>query len=307
MNKINNEISLLENHIIDNICNKTFMESYQEKSPIDFLEIERTPIDKHWIISFEGIDATGKQTLSNILKEYLNNLNKKEVAEKINIPDYNLKSGQEIKEILFNGNYEPELLQLKFALNRKEVQNKLILENKLNKKLDNQKNIFIFDRWVDSGAIFKIAKMIYNDIENDFQLYTEYSSYEECIHSKILEYKKELIKQYELEHNILELTKPNLKILCITPIEEVQKRLRNRLLDQGIPEDKIEDNLDAHEKNEQFLFIVQKIYIYIYSNPKIFFTNDIFSKSTRNTLIIDTYINSKEECIKLILNKLFYL
>ena len=77
-------------------------------------EVKLNDLEEKWIISFEGIDATGKQTLSGLLQNYFNSLDPDEdedICTKINIPDYDIPSGQEIKEILINGNYQPEYLQ----------------------------------------------------------------------------------------------------------------------------------------------------------------------------------------------------
>lgn len=288
-----------DTYVVAKKLSTSYKDVYQEVIGQDFNNVKLTDIDEKWAISFEGIDATGKQTLSSILKEYLNIEFKKELAVKINIPDYDLPSGQEIKKLLMEGQCSPALLQLKFALNRKEVQNRLILENKLLKLAGNpEKNVFIFDRWVDSGAIFKIGQMIYHDIKLNFY---SIADIEESIIEGINKYKQYLIDQLILEHETLQLTKPHLKILCTTPVDIVEKRLRSRLIESGVPESEVENHLDSHEKNPDFLYVVQFVYEYIYSNPKVFFTSN---RMFKNFLIIDTNKYTKEECIQQIIEKL---
>lgn len=260
------------------------------------------------IISFEGIDATGKQTLSNLLDIELFESFKKNPI-KIEIPVYDSPSGKEIKNILLKGNYDPELLQIKFALNRKETQNDLSLKSKLGNL---KKDFIIFDRWVDSGAIFKIGKLILKDLEE--------SNFGGWIHSKepdsinkkdetienfLFKYKEELIKQWKLEHTTLKLKIPDLKVLCVTPIGIVEERLINRLIEKGIPKAEVPFHLDSHEKDPDLLYIIQYCYNYIYSNPKVFFPSEIFPKrSSKHYLILDTSTLSKEECINKIIKKL---
>lgn len=284
--------------------NRPYLEEYS-KIGLDCEEVSITDMDKKWVIVFEGADATGKQTLSTNLAKLLNSYFKEDTVQKIEIPDYDLPSGKEIKNILFTGNYNPELLQLKFALNRKEVQNEVILNNKLlaKNKLP-EKNTIIFDRWVDSGIIFRLAKQIHSDLKefSDKEFMNEEFNSE--IIDLIFKYKDLLNKQLELEHNILKLVKPNLKILCTTPVEVISKRLRDRLLNSGVAEKDIEENLDSHEKDLSFLYIAQFVYTYVYSNPKEFFSSEIFGSRKNNILILDTYKNNPEECMKLIMEKL---
>ena len=294
---------LIVNWIENNEVFKTSYKKYYESiTDYKFDEVKLNDLEEKWIISFEGIDATGKQTLSGLLQNYFNSLDPDEdICTKINIPDYDIPSGQEIKEILINGNYQPEYLQLKFALNRKEVQNRLILQNKILKKQNiKEKNIIIFDRWVDSGALYKVGKMVYEKIKS--YVIEETPDINQLIIEELFNVKDYLLKQLELEHNTLQLVKPHLKILCTTPIKTVEKRLRTRLLEQGISEADIENHLDSHEKNSDLLYTVQYIYNFVYSNPKIFFPSEIFARrNPKDFLILDTSILNPEECINLIL------
>jgi len=278
---------------------------YQSNIGLNFDDVSLSKLDEKWIISFEGIDATGKHTLSNLLMDTFNEFFEEDLARKVNIPDYTSHSGIEIRNILFSSNYDPETLQLKFALNRKEVQNKLILENKiLTKNKFKEKDIILFDRWVDSGAIFKISKIVYASLNfNSEMSLADLESKQNEIIDKIFEYKDILIKQFELEHGILQLVKPHFKILCTTPVDIISKRLRQRLLDSGIKETDVENHLDSHEKNLAFLYLTQFIYSYIYSNPKVFFVSEIFN-TRNNILILDTEKNTPTECLEIILGKL---
>ena len=276
-------------------------------------------INNKWIIAFEGIDATGKQTLSGLLNDYfryvyesINDVTYSEefpdnykISNKTNIPDYDLESGQEIERILKKGNYDPELLQIKFALNRKEVQNRINLLNSIPYKSINQNNmrvatpntnnIQIFDRWVDSGAMYKLSKAVYNDLKPIILLRNGYSDKE---FEDIIFKNKELFeKQIILEHTILELARPHLKILCTTPIEIISKRILDRARANGIKD----EDLDSHEKDTNFLKITQDVYTYIYTNNKLFFDKEIFSSHYKNFKVIDTYQNNFEECLMIIL------
>ena len=285
---------------------KPYKDWYQSNIGLDFEDIALSKLDEKWIISFEGIDATGKQTLSNLLMDKFNEFFEGDLARKVNIPDYTSHSGIEIRNILFSGKYEPEALQLKFALNRKEVQNRLITENKILVKNGFQaKNIILFDRWVDSGTIFGVSKIIYEALNfNSSMSLEDLESKQNEIIDKLFEYKNILIKQFELEHGLLQLVKPHIKVLCTTPVDIISKRLRQRLIDSGISENEVENHLDSHEKNLAFLYLTQFLYSYVYSNPKIFFVSEIFGGRRSNILILDTEKNNQQECLETILKKL---
>ena len=264
-------------------------------------------------IAFEGIDATGKQTLSMMLKNFLeftsclcnlaqynfySMLSPNQQFIKINIPNYGSVSGKRIKTYLMEGNYDPKLLQLEFALNRKEVQN--LLENynstilQLNCGIETTK-VCIFDRWVDSGVAFKLAKILINKARTN-----NYPSMETILDPNALEiflnsskgdalWKEYIVGQEEIEYNTLGLVKPDFKVLCMAPSNVISERLIQRAKASGVP-------LDEHEKDLEFLEVVQSIYGINFA--------DKYNKENQRYLILDTSKESKEICVTEILHKL---
>lgn len=319
----------LEEFLMDKFLNRSYEDHFSEKNHLPFYDTQLPNAGKSsskWVFSFEGIDATGKQSLSGLLEDYfkylfyrrhfgkaINNINildtnMNNCTKKFNIPDYNLESGQEIAEILSVGDYNPEVLQLKFALNRKEVQNKIDLDTKLQDMVSCQPfmNALIFDRWVDSGAMYRLAKDIYQSIKDNFKNDILLDSlFENFDHTHIERFiNNENIKtfkhQIKLEHVTLGLVKPHVKFLCTTDIDVIAKRIIERAKANGVNE----EDLDSHEKDLNFLKLTQSLYIYIYSNPKSFFQNDIFTHGHKNYKIIDTTNTSKEDCLVQVLSKL---
>lgn len=270
-------------------------------------------------IAFEGIDATGKQTLSEMLKNFLEftytwyqyarfNFYILKYPDqqfiKINIPNYGSVSGKRIQDHLNHGNYDPKLLQLEFAINRREVQN--LLENFNTKILAgggiNTTKVCIFDRWVDSGVAFKLAKVlvsearIYNDALDHLHNpnmetlldYTKLDIFLQSSKGKAL-WEEFIDGQEEIEYNTLGLVKPNFKVLCISPTLVISKRLIDRAQASGIP-------LDNHEKDLDFLEVVQSIYAINLARH--------YNSDNQKYLILDTSIHTKEVCIAEILHKL---
>ena len=264
-------------------------------------------------IAFEGIDATGKQTLSGMLKNFLEftvclwNLAKHDSYSllypnqqfiKINIPNYGSISGKRIKNHLMEGNYDPKLLQLEFALNRKEVQNLLEDYNRMALKINSgieTTKVCIFDRWVDSGVAFKLAKVLVTEARTN-----GYPSMETILNQTKLEifldsskgetlWKEYIVGQEEIEYNTLGLIKPNFKVLCISPTSVISERLIQRAQASGIP-------LDEHEKDLEFLDVVQNIYAVNFANN--------YMHENQRYLILDTSKESKEVCATEILHKL---
>ena len=320
----------LEVFLMDKFLNRSYEDHFSDKNHLPFYDSQLPNAGKSsskWVFSFEGIDATGKQSLSGLLEDYfkyvfyrihfgkdINDINildtnMNNCTKKFNIPNYDLESGQEIAEILSVGNYNPEVLQLKFALNRKEVQNKIDLDTKLWNMVSCQSfmNALIFDRWVDSGAMYRLAKDIYqrlkDDLKNDkLMLYTFFTNFDHTHIEKFLTDSdmKTFKHQIKLEHVTLGLVKPHVKFLCTTDIDVIAKRIIERAKANGVNE----EDLDSHEKDLNFLKLTQALYIYIYSNPKSFFPNDIFTHGHKNYKIIDTTNTTKEDCLVQVLSKL---
>lgn len=270
-------------------------------------------------IAFEGIDATGKQTLSSMLKNFLEFthtwyqyarfgfyalMQPDQQFIKVNIPNYGSVSGKRIQDHLNHGNYDPKLLQLEFAINRKEVQN--LIEDYNNTILlgggVNTTKVCIFDRWVDSGVAFKLAKVLVSEariyidqldhLHNpNMETLLDPTKLEIFLQSsKGIELWKEYIDgQEEIEYNTLRLVQPTFKVLCISPTSVISKRLIDRAQASGIP-------LDNHEKDLDFLEVVQSIYAI---NLAKHYNND-----NQKYLIIDTSTHTKEVCVAEIMHKL---
>ena len=264
-------------------------------------------------VAFEGIDATGKQTLSMMLKNFLeftsclstiarydfySMLSPNQQFIKINIPNYGSVSGRRIKTYLMEGNYDPKLLQLEFAINRKEVQNLLEDYNQMTLKMNcgiETTKVCIFDRWVDSGVAFKLAKVLITKARTN-----GYPSIETILDPNALEiflnsskgnalWKEYIVGQEEIEYNTLGLVKPNFKVLCMAPSNVISERLVQRAIASGVP-------LDEHEKDLEFLEVVQSIYGINFA--------DKYNKENQRYLILDTSKESKEVCVTEILHKL---
>lgn len=282
--------------------------------------IQKTQTNSNWsmdqclTIAFEGIDATGKQTLSGMLKNFLeftkcfytiaqndfySCLYPNQQFIKVNIPNYESASGIRIKNYLNEGNYDPKLLQLEFAINRKEVQNLLVKYN--NKALETSggfetTKVCIFDRWVDSGVAFKLAKVLVNEARAQLSSISMVTLLDKNSLEYFLctSYGSELWDEYidgqeEIEYNTLGLIKPDFKVLCTSPTSIIANRLAARAEACGIP-------LDEHEKDLEFLEVVQNIYSLNLAKQ--------YTRDRQKYLIIDTSLQTKEECAAEIVLKL---
>lgn len=339
---------------------KNYASHYEEFTGLGFTQVKNPNTgvaDSKWSFSFEGVDATGKQTLVRTLNDYFHYVYKlytmeleanganvyapiksldptsddlqngpglARISKRFNIPDYELESGKEIAEILKAGGYDPELLQIKFALNRKEVQNKINIDDKIagnllkkfpdtntlgHNKINyrDQENILIFDRWVDSGAMYKLSKCFYSKLQEDItfmEFMNQYGDITSQLEESILSPEWNLLKifndQLNLEHNILGLVRPNVKFLCISNPEDIRERILNRAVESGIHP----DELDSHEKDIKFLTFTQDIYKVIYQNPKKFFSGNIFTVGHKNFKIINTSELNQEQCLEHIIIKI---
>lgn len=265
-------------------------------------------------VAFEGIDATGKQTLSNMFKKFLEftcaynkikegkqylKLSNDQKFIKVNIPNYSSESGKRISGYLNSNNYNTELLQLEFAINRKEVQN--LIED-YNNSLFNigvgyeNTLVCIFDRWIDSGMAFKLAKVLItmarstpNEITMDTVLNP--TKLEIFLNSSLGDklWEQYIVGQELIEYQTLRLIKPNFKVLCMSPTNIIRDRLNERAKATGIA-------LDGHEKDLDFLEVVQNIYAILFA--------DQYNKQNQKYLIIDTSKETKEACVAEIAHKL---
>jgi dTMP kinase len=103
------------------------------------------------IIAFEGIDASGKQTQSEMLLNYLKK-EKKVNSQKISFPVYSTPIGQEIKSFLSGKRpgYNFNVKHMLFAANRWEM------KEKIDELLD-ERYVVLLNRYIYSGIAYGVA------------------------------------------------------------------------------------------------------------------------------------------------------
>lgn len=106
-------------------------------------------------IAIEGTDGSGKTTLANNIKEYINS-NSKEFndyhAVTISFPFHSSEMYHTIRESLLPGkNIPTDILQTLMILNMKDE-----FDNFLNDLLEGEKNVLILDRWLLSTIAYNI-------------------------------------------------------------------------------------------------------------------------------------------------------
>ncbi len=106
------------------------------------------------LISFDGLDSSGKATQSRLLYEHLQNRGIR--TEKFCTPDYTTPSGKELKMRLQNklGNWQQTPWQEKmgfFAANRKEHKEEV-------QRALQEGAVVIYDRYVPSSIVFMIEE-----------------------------------------------------------------------------------------------------------------------------------------------------
>lgn len=278
-------------------------------------------------ITFEGIDATGKQTISNILKDYLEDLREikntlrslytkdaKTIPDynpsfndveflnenphssinieihKQNIPDYDITSGKEILNILHT-NPGSGALKYLFGLNRYEVQDRY----KKSASRKHYTNVRIYDRYVESSIAFTLAKEIIKERKNNFIPRNHFFSYDAAnitiADSGMIDRNKlerDTVRGIEyFEYDQLKLDKPKVMVLCYANIETIKARLEER--SKHIP-------LDKHETDLELLHTTQYVYHKL-SNTR--------SKNNEHLVIkLDTGIMNQDECVIKILQTL---
>lgn len=106
-------------------------------------------------IAIEGTDGSGKTTLANNIKEYINS-NSEEFngyhAFTISFPFHGSEMYHTIRELLLPGKNVPtDILQTLMILNMKDE-----FDNFLNDLLEGEKNVLILDRWLLSTIAYNI-------------------------------------------------------------------------------------------------------------------------------------------------------
>jgi len=181
------------------------------ETSLDFIDILTketisvlTNIQKHKMINFEGIDASGKETISTLFKQMVNEfLNIGEMVYFLIIKYIDLIKIKNLCEIAKHGtnytlnrlkyfkddfetikvnipNYEnetgkqiKELLHADDSLNNIQplkylfAINRLETQNYLNNLVKRRTSLEYFDRWVDSSVAFTLAKFMYNEMYNE--------------------------------------------------------------------------------------------------------------------------------------------
>ena len=214
------------------------------------------------VITFEGIDATGKGTQSKMLQQLIGEVdhyyNVNQSSSRIQIPDYNTPFGHEIKRKLVMSSSEEILkssreMALDFALNRREVQNNLE---------KSRKNIIIFDRWTNSSVAFTLAKQCLTDGIGINSLLFPDGDHTGYLYNKLLPLKSSI--EYT-EQNVLGLYKPDIEILLTADISIVKNRIKQRReQEKGIDI----HTSDAHEENDSLLLFTQTVYKQVYETSQ---------------------------------------
>lgn len=115
------------------------------------------------LISFDGLDSSGKATQARLLTEHLKT--KKTVTAMFRSPDYESSSGKELHLRLQNklGNWQTTPWKEKmgyFAVNRAEHRSEVIA-------LRNQSAIIVYDRYIPSSVAFMIVEAANGQVVSD--------------------------------------------------------------------------------------------------------------------------------------------
>lgn len=104
------------------------------------------------IITFEGIDQSGKETQSKMLTNRLRDLGYS--VGHINFPNYETPIGREIRAYLDGRNdYSPMVRQMLYAVNRYEMMDKI-------EKMLEENDFVIADRYIPSGLAYGVVNGI---------------------------------------------------------------------------------------------------------------------------------------------------
>lgn len=173
------------------------------------------------LFTIEGIDGSGKNTLSMELKKFLKERTKKNVSL-ISFPDYDSDSGKKIKE------YLTAKASLKESL--RDIKNSIILfaKNRKNFKFSDSEYI-IADRYVESNIYYNLAKV--NKVSD-----------------------KSFITNFvlQLEYRIFKMKKPDFIFYLTAGMDTIESRLKNRKgKTGGVTGDLYENNLKFLERVNQ--------------------------------------------------------
>jgi dTMP kinase len=97
-----------------------------------------------WLIAFEGLDQSGKQTQAESLRDHLTAQGR--VCQMLSFPDYTTPIGGEISQALHGErDYPPDVLQLLYVANRGEKRARI-------------------ESWIDAGAVVICDRYIASSI-----------------------------------------------------------------------------------------------------------------------------------------------
>lgn len=266
-------------------------------------ELRRVVLDKlintpRYFISFEGVDATGKGTISRFFESFIQWLDIK--AERINIPNYTLGTGKIITNALSTNMTEEDLYKRRyefinhFAVNRKEVN-----YNYRQEYIKLESKVFIFDRWINSSVAFSIAKTILHTLPTDNEgCGVDGVVIPEIFTDDIINQIKEAIDyNYNLELDILGNDVVDLELVIVSSIENINKRIDQRKNTSSQDQDIIKD--DQHEKNSALLQVTQKVF----ESLAVGHLNNINyeNRAAKSTFVIENDYQLKEaifDCLK---------
>jgi len=108
-----------------------------------------TSRDRGILFSFEGLDASGKNTQTQLLSDFLKERNSS--FELLSFPVYSTSIGKEIREYLSDGrDYSPETVHLLYAANRYEF--KSVIDRWIA-----EKRIVLLNRYCESNIAYGVA------------------------------------------------------------------------------------------------------------------------------------------------------
>ena len=176
------------------------------------------------LIVIEGTDASGKQTQSELLYEYLKSVNNK--VMKLVFPDYESRSSELVKMYLegcFGKNAEsvdPKVASVFYAADRYAS-----YKTKWEEFSKDEDAVIILDRYVTSNMIHQAAKISDQEKKNEY-----------------------LDWIYDFEYNIMGLPKPDHVIFLNMRFDLAEKLMENR-------KNKITDSneKDIHENNREYM------------------------------------------------------
>lgn len=118
------------------------------------------------LVSFEGLDGSGKSTIANIINDRINYVNKEYKSFLFSFPNYESLTGNLIKELL-QGKYGKDIDPKIFA--NLMIIDRLALKEEINKLNRNPYNIILIDRYFHSNVALQIPKLLRNEPNKSFE------------------------------------------------------------------------------------------------------------------------------------------